>query len=407
MIAFGTTGRAFAATLVWVVAGLGVAISSAFGAAAPQGRVEQMAREDVHAPLERAIGWLLAEQHADGSFGTKAPECVLELGFALDSYYAWQVAAHGLACMALAAAPRTEASDEALLRAVDWLCSTEVPHRGSDWDTDHTWSALYGFVSLVELAADERLVAADRAAAVKTRALEFYEVLGRQQAVSGGWAYYDFPPYLVQPTWGTSFCTALVLPALVEARDLGWPIEQRSIDRALRYLQRCELPGGAYGYSLAPVPSISGVESINRIEGSLGRTQVANWARVRVGDPKITVDVVRRGVEAFFRHRGFLDQVRTRPIPHEGFHQNAGYFYFFGHYYQALAIDLLPASEREFYHARLRPHLVKTQFQSGGASDFLDSKYMITASTSFLALALSAGLAQPDAAPTSPPQENE
>jgi len=396
------TRRRCVAGLLSLSAGAWMGVAPAQAQATGQAVAPQMAREDVHAPLERAIGWLRGAQHDDGSFGTSAPESVLELGFALDSYYAWQVAAHGLACMALAAAPKSEANDDALLRAVDWLCSTEIPRRGSDWDTDHTWSALYGFVSLVELSGDERLAPDGRAQRVRKRALEFYEVLERQQAVSGGWAYYDGPPYMRQPTWATSFCTALVLPSLVAAHDLGWPIEQRVIDRAVRYLKLCELPGGAYSYSLAPVARISGVESINRIEGSLGRTQVANWARVQIGDPKVTVDVVRRGVEDFFRHRGFLDQVRTRPIPHEGFHQNAGYFYFFGHYYQALAIDLLPASEREFYHARLRPHLVKTQYKNGGTSDFLNTTYMITASTSFLALALSAGLTEPDAAEPSP-----
>ena len=74
---------------------------------------------------------------------------------------------------------------------------------------------------------------------------------------------------------------------------------------------------------------------------------------------------VRTGLEAFFRHRGFLDHVRTRPIPHEGFHANAGYFYFFGHYYAARVIELLPREEREAYRARLRPHLCKTQWASG------------------------------------------
>ena len=357
-----------------------------------------MAREDVHAPRAKAVDFLVDSQLEDGSFGTKAPECLLELGFALDTYYAWQVAAHGLACMALAAAPAgeedevTRAREEALVRAVDWLCATRIPARGADWDTDHTWAALYGFVALVDLADDPRLAEDGRAERLRRRALEFYAVLERQQAASGGWAYYDDPPFSKQPTWATSFCTALVLPALVDARDRGWPVEDRAIERGLRYLRRCELPGGAYSYDLTPVTRLSGVEHINRIEGSLGRTQVANWARVRAGDPGVTDEVVRRGVENFFLHRGYLDHVRTRPIPHEGFHANAGYFYFFGHYYLALAIELLPASEREFYHARLRPHLVKTQFESGGASDSLDSRYMVTASTSFLILALAAGL---------------
>ena len=46
----------------------------------------------------------------------------------------------------------------------------------------------------------------------------------------------------------------------------------------------------------------------------------------------------------------------------------------------------------EAFPARLRPHLCKTQWASGGASDFLDAGYLITASTSYLVLSLQAGL---------------
>ena len=87
-----------------------------------------------------------------------------------------------------------------------------------------------------------------------------------------------------------------------------------------------------------------------------------------------------------------------RPIPHEGYYANAGYFYYFGHYYAALAIEQLPLEEREAWHARLRPHLIKAQREDGSTSDFLDSTYMITASTSYAALALQLGMPERRAA---------
>ena len=62
-------------------------------------------------------------------------------------------------------------------------------------------------------------------------------------------------------------------------------------------------------------------------------------------------------------------------------------------------IGLLPEDEREAWHARLRPHLTKTMWANGGASDFLDAPYMITASTSYIILALSLGLEEPDQEP--------
>jgi hypothetical protein len=203
-------------------------------------------------------------------------------------------------------------------------------------------------------------------------------------------AYYDDPP--CGRTWATSFCTALVLPSLVQARARGWGVDPERIEHALAYVRRCALPNGAFEYDVNAVVRLSGVEHINRIEGSLGRTQVCNWALASCGDRKRGPDVLREGLDAFFREHGFLDQVRTRPIPHEGFHSNAGYFYFFAHYYAARVIELLPESERASLHARLRPHLVKTLWTNGLTSDFLDARYLVVSSTSFAILALALGL---------------
>ena len=67
-------------------------------------------------------------------------------------------------------------------------------------------------------------------------------------------------------------------------------------------------------------------------------------------------------------------------------------------------IELLPQEEREIWHARLRPHLVKTQWANGGMSDFLKTTYLVNASTSFTILSLNHGLA-PEA-PGSLPEAN-
>ena len=76
------------------------------------------------------------------------------------------------------------------------------------------------------------------------------------------------------PPSATSFCTALVLPSLIEAREAGLDVGAGTIERAKRYLRRCALPNGAYSYDLTPVDRLSGVEHINLVQGSLGRIQV-------------------------------------------------------------------------------------------------------------------------------------
>ena len=366
----------------------------------------QMAREDVYAPLDRAVAYLVREQHPDGAWGQRSPS-VLEVGFDAEAYPSWQMGASALACMALSAVSETPVRRRALERGVRWLVTEPVPARPSDWDQDHVWAALYGFVACVELQGDARFQNAAWGPLLRERTIEFLEILERYQAVSGGWAYYDDPPFLKRPTWATSFCTALILPPLLRARELGFDVDSKLLERGRRYIELCALPGGAYSYDLTPVPRLSGVEHINRIEGSLGRTQVCNWALQRAGKKSITPDVLREGLEAFFRYHAFLDHVRTRPIPHEGFHANAGYFYFFAHYYAALAIEALPPDEREGMHARLRPHVVKTLWKSGGTNDFISSDSYVTSSTAFAVLSLAAGLSGSDPIPAQADQRTD
>ena len=212
------------------------------------------------------------------------------------------------------------------------------------------------------------------------------------QVPTGGWGYYDDPIFSRRPKWATSFSTALVLPALKDAQRLGWLKDPRVLARAIAYVRRCQLPNNAYEYDLRPVPRAPSGEHINNIKGSLGRIQVCNWALHVCDDKSVDLDRIRTGLAPFFGHHRFLDIARMRPIPHEAYYANAGYFYFFGHYYAAQVIERLPESEREAWHARLRPHIVKTQRKDGGFTDYLDQGYMVVADTAFSALALGAGL---------------
>jgi hypothetical protein len=229
---------------------------------------------------------------------------------------------------------------------------------------------------------------------IRERGEAFVDLLDRNQAFHGGWAYYDNPPFTQRPKWGTSFCTGLVLPAYKKALELGWSKQEDSesyYDRALTYVQRCALPNSAYQYSLSPVPRVQG-ESIANVKGSLGRIQVCNWARRECEDERVTDEVLRAGLEVFFQDHKFLDVAFMRPIPHEAYYANAGYFYHFAHYYAALVIEQLPEGERESWHAKLRPHLVKTQLKDGSLTDFLGTGYLRVASTAYTILALQSGM---------------
>jgi len=343
---------------------------------------------------DHALDWLVANQNADGSWAEGVLQGTLELGFSVESFYAWQHAATALTCMALLHAPETPARRTALERGLRWLDATRTPKRGSDWDIDYVWSGLYGYVVATEAASDARFAAGEWPARLGRIGRDAFGILDATQIPTGGWGYYDDPTFSRRPKWATSFSTATVLPGLRRGEELGWVADAKVRERATRYVARCSLPNGAYAYDLKPVPWVGG-DSINDVKGSLCRIQVCNWALYSVGDPKVTPDRIREGLELLFREHRFLDVAWMRPVPHEAYYYNSGYFYLFGHYYAALAINLLPADEREGWHARLRPHMVKGQRADGSTSDFLTSSYMVVAGTAFLALALELGLPEP------------
>ncbi|MEW6744629.1 MAG: prenyltransferase/squalene oxidase repeat-containing protein [Planctomycetota bacterium] len=351
-----------------------------------------MSAEDARRSIDRAVHYLLSTQREDGSWGTSTLESLFELEYSNESFYSWKLAATALACMALlevAASPERQASLE---RVLHWLVTARLPKRCSDWDIDNNWANLYGFQAMARAARDERFQGEAWKTRIEERGGAFYALLEKNQDPLGGWGYYEGDVISRRPTWSTSFATACVIPALLEAQGLGWPIDARVLERAVKYVRRCRLPCGSYLYDLTPIPQIDGGESINGVKGSLGRTQVCNWALARARDPGTPAEVIRRGIETFFREHKFLFLARLKPVPHESFYANAGYFYYFGHYYAALAVNLLPANEREAWHARLRPFLIATQRRDGASSDFVGSSYVWAACTAFSIMALQAGL---------------
>lgn len=355
-----------------------------------------MSAEEARPAIDRAVAWLRADQNADGSFGKIGIESNWSSFAELETYYAWKMASSALAVRALLLVPETPDRRASLERGLEWLVTQPVPLRPGDWDVDHVWAGLCGLVAMVDVARDGRFGGDAWAQRVDARGRAFVDMLVDNQVPGGGWAYYDDPPYTRRPKWATSFCTAMVLPGLAEALELEWLEDPAVLARAQAAVRRCALPSGAYTYSVDSAMSFRGGESIDDIKGSLGRTQVSNWGLAASGDRRITTDRLVEGLEAFFEHHKFLDAARMRPIPHEAYYANAAYFYLFAHHYAAEAIELLPAEQREPYRARLRPHLVKVQRQSGATVDFLGTNKFTVAGTAMTARALALGSGDAD-----------
>jgi hypothetical protein len=343
--------------------------------------------------ITRALAWITKNQRPDGAWAVGSTDSLQVTFFNSETHFAFQYGASAIAVRALLGAEPTPERAASLEKGLAWLCSIPLPKRTSDWDVDCSWSGLFGFDAVARAALDPRFATEPWKSRLATRGRELYALLDKNQSPEGGWGYYEGPVVSRRPTWATSFSTATVIPALVMARDrLDWGVDKKLVDRAVEYVRLCGLPTGAYEYDLNVIPRVNGGEIINDVKGSLGRIQVCNLARRAARDPKVTDDVIRRGLESFLQHHRFLDVARLKPVPHESWYQNAAYFYNFGHCYAALVANELPEAEREAFHARIRPHLVKVQFEDGSTYDFIGNGWAEVSGTAFLAIALQAGV---------------
>lgn len=354
--------------------------------------------ELVSQSMQKSVDWLVKRQNPNGSWDHAAPASLHELNYSPASFRHWQLAGGAITLWAFLQLDETPALRSAIERGLEFTLEAPLPLRADHWDIDGNWALLYVTILLDHAAGDPRFQAEPWKTRflprIEKKAAEYLARLKIMQAPMGGWGYYEGEVVASQPSWSTSFATAAVVPALCSAQKRGWPVDAAMVKDSLGYVQRCALPSGAYQYDLRPVPRINGGEGIDEIKGSLGRMQVGNWARRLAGDQRVDDAKIARGLDLFLEHHKFLDVARMRPVPHEAYYANAGYFYYFGHCYAALAAEqLADPAQRVKYLRAIRGHVLKAQGEDGQYVDFIGSFYSWTYATGFALVALQKGLA--------------
>jgi hypothetical protein len=155
------------------------------------------------------------------------------------------------------------------------------------------------------------------------------------------------------------------LAALYDARKSGLNVPQALIDGAVRRLEECRLPTGAYMYGsdYKYIPRMPG----NMDKGAVGRTQPANYALWIWDSKKVGRKESIQGLDLFFAEHVYLDMGRKRPYPHEAWYQTSGYYYYFDHYYAALLIEKLPSDMQRDYFRKLAAHVLPHQEPEDGS----------------------------------------
>ncbi len=337
----------------------------------------EAAEQSCQTAIDRGTNFLYRQQADNGGFSLNTDPTLHDVWANSEANRSWHIATTSIAAMAWMAQPREATRDSRIGRVIDYLCNSPLAKRPDDWDTDNTWAYVYSLCALTRAANHEYIKSTKRSAAVKRRAKLVMQELYKYQSPMGGWAYYADETKAVTPNWATSFQTAVAVIGLLEAKKLGWAVDEHRLQVAIDTLIHCRLPDGSYTYSVEIIPRVDVGTGIDNVKGGLSRIQSCNYALFlakQMGyETPIGEKQIKEGLQHFFAQHHYLDIARGRPLPHEAFHYNSGYFYFFGHYYAGLLLGVLPIEDAKSFFPAYVDSVVKTQHDDGSMLDFFFS----------------------------------
>ncbi len=365
------------------------AVAAALGASPKPPPIEAPTRKQIDEAIARGVDFLLQRQNPDGSWGLPDMRRPYQVTAPIPgAHHAFRAGTSGLCISALieAGGDRPDVQ-KSLDRAEQWACQTLPRLRRATPDVFYnSWGHIYSIAALVQLRTRCGDDAARRQRIDETLKQQM-ELLERYEVVDGGWAYYDFEIGTKKPAGSSiSFVSAAALVSLDAAKQAGFQMDRKTIDRAIESINRQRKSDFSYCYG--EYLKYNPMHPVNRPAGSLGRSQCCNLALRLWGDASVTDEVLKSWLDRLYARNGWLDIGRKRPIPHESHFAIAGYFFYFGHYYGARCIELLPQEQRAPYQVQLARILIDLQEKDGSWWDFPMYDYHQQYGTAFALMSL-------------------
>lgn len=223
------------------------------------------------------------------------------------------------------------------------------------------WGYTYGLQFLLNLRAANRVP--EKYKTDVDKAIQFYiaGIIATEIPEVGGWNYARRAGFN-DPSPPAPFMTAPTLMALFDAAAQGIEVDQQVIKRGLDSLERGRTPINSYQYA-----GTTGEKSNEPVEGSMGRMLVSEIALNRAG--RSSADRLRGAIDAFIEHWKWLDARRAQSGTHKPPYGVAPYYFYYAHYYAAMAVELLPQDERGNYRERVRELLMGVRLEKGTWND--------------------------------------
>lgn len=340
--------------------------------------------------ISRGVSFLVDTQHSNGSWGSARQTKGLNIYAPVPgAHHAFRTAVTAMGVMALIESGRADSGEprQALEAGIEFLLQ-ELPRvRRATADTLYNvWTHCYGIQALVLIL--ERSEHEEERKQVVELIRNQIDRLIRYESVNGGWGYYDFNVGAAKPSSSpTSFTTASILVALKRVEGIpGVEVPQRIIDRAVATINRQRKADLSYMY--AEYLKHRPMYPVNRPGGSLARSHACNYALRIWGDSSITNQDIDGWLEKLESRNGWLDIGRKRPVPHEAWFQVAGYFFYYGHYYAALCLELLPPDAAAKHGNFIAGIMLRNQEKDGSWWDFPFYSYHKPYGTAYAILTL-------------------
>jgi hypothetical protein len=290
----------------------------------------------------------------------------------------YRVGGTAIVCLSLLAAPGLagdEPREKALRRGVEFVLKTlehdrmQIGFIGSydvrNWGHVYALQLFTGIGSCATLSKELR-------GRCERKVPWLVQALGEMALPSGGWNYSHSGGYKNPRARASPFMTGPALQALFAAQQLGHKVPDEVIEQALDALERARTGPGGYAYG-APGNAMGEIQ-----EDKLGMMDKTPGSVARAACVETTLLLAGRGdrarhavaVERFFEHWDALEVRRKKTGTHIPPYGVAPYYFLYGHWYAAQAIELLddPAL-RQRQRARLWQLLQRTREEDGSWND--------------------------------------
>jgi hypothetical protein len=291
----------------------------------------------------------------------------------------YRVGGTAIVCLAFVAAPGYGEDKErqaALQRGVAFvLKSLDEPRMAVAFDGKYDvrgWGHIYALQLFLTLQ-DQKLVPKAHADAILAKTPWLVQALVASAIPeAGGWNYSRPGGYLSASNRASTFMTAPALQALFFASARGHTVPAKVIDEALTALERARAEPGGYAYGAPPQSQAEVGEDklsmMDKTPSSAARATAVESTLLLAGRG----DQARllRAIERFFSNWDALAVRKSQLGTHIMPYGIAPYYFMYGHWYAAQAIELLADDKAKVaLRERMRQYLARSRDTDGSWND--------------------------------------